>query len=174
MKDNRRNFIKKGASVAALLSIGGVSTVAATSSSGLYNGKNTISSKRAGREIDYIKDAGMKMCLAYFAGPDPQRIAFAKEMGVHGAVAGVSPEMAKMNGANGWEYNVIKAVKEAWDKLGLTLTVIEGPPSLNTQTKLGLPGRDEEIANFITFMKNIWNRLVGMMVDLQRDIQKKS
>src|SRR6185437_2939453 len=155
MSDNRRNFIKKGASVAALLSIGGVSNIAATSSSGLRNGQKIISSKRAGREIDYIKDAGMKMCLAYFAGPDPQRIAFAKEMGVQGAVAGVSPDMVKMKDANGWEYNVIKAVKEAWDKLGLTLTVIEGPPSLNTKTKLGLAGRDEEIANFITFMKNI-------------------
>lgn len=32
---------------------------------------------------------------------------------------------------------------------------MEGPPSLGTLTKLGLPGRDEEIANFITFMKNL-------------------
>lgn len=155
MKEDRRNFIKNGASLAAMLSIGGVSTVAATSSSGLQSGKNIISSKRTEKEIDYAKDAGMKMCMAFFGGPDPQRIAFAKEMGVLGAVGGISPRMVNMEGANNWEYNVIKAVKEAWDKLGLRLTVVEGPPSLGAKTKLGLPGRDEEIANFITFIKNI-------------------
>jgi mannonate dehydratase len=154
MKDNRRDFIKRGASLAATLSMGGASAFAATSSV-FFAEKTVISSKRPEREIDYTKDAGMKMCLAYFAGPDPQRIAFAKEMGVLGAVGGISPDMVKMGDAKGWENKVIKAVKEAWDKLGLTLTVIEGPPSLNTNTKLGLPGRDEEIANFITFMKNI-------------------
>jgi len=33
---------------------------------------------------------------------------------------------------------------------------------------------DADLDRAITFMKNVWNRLVGMMVDLQRDIQKKS
>jgi mannonate dehydratase len=34
-------------------------------------------------------------------------------------------------------------------------TVVEGPPTLGEQTKLALSGRDEEISNFITFMKNL-------------------
>lgn len=95
------------------------------------------------------------MCLAYFAGPEPRKIALAKQMGVYGAVGGVSPRMVGMKDADNRDYKVIKAVKEFWNKEGLKLTVIEGPPSLYTKTKLGLPGRDEEIAGFITFMKNL-------------------
>jgi mannonate dehydratase len=49
----------------------------------------------------------------------------------------------------------IQAVKEGWDKLGMKWNVVEGPPTLGEQTKLGLAGRDEEISNFITFMKNL-------------------
>jgi mannonate dehydratase len=54
-----------------------------------------------------------------------------------------------------WDYEVIMAVKNAWEKTGLKLEVIEGPPALSEKTKLGLDGRDEEISNFITFMKNL-------------------
>ena len=54
-----------------------------------------------------------------------------------------------------WDPQVIRTNKEAWDKIGLKWNVGEGPPSLSEKTKLALEGRDEEIANFITFMKNL-------------------
>lgn len=60
-----------------------------------------------------------------------------------------------MGDARPWDQETIKAVKEAWEKQGLKLRVIEGPPSPGEKTKLGLEGRDEEIANFITFMRNL-------------------
>lgn len=151
MKDNRRDFIKKSASVAASLSLGTLGAVAAVDSSS----NNSRHPKVPKDKVDYVKDAGMKMCLAYFAGKEPRKIELAKQMGVLGAVGGINPKMVGMDNANNWEFDVIKAVKESWDKEGLKLTVIEGPPSLNTKTKLGLEGRDEEIANFITFLKNI-------------------
>ncbi len=153
MKDNRRHFIKKSASVAASLSLSTMGVAAADLHG--RSAKNNSSSKDFKEKTDYVKDAGMKMCLAYFAGKEPRRIELAKQMGVLGAVGGISPKMVGMDDANNWELKVIKAVKESWDKEGLKLTVVEGPPSLNTKTKLGLAGRDEEIANFITFMKNI-------------------
>lgn len=154
MKENRRNFIKKSASVAAALSIAGIGASAATAVQGKVS--NSIKSpKRAPTAVDYTKDAGMEMSLAYFGGIEPLKVEYAKQMGVLGAVGGINPRMVDMQGQNNWDLKVIKAVKEAWDKQGLHLTVIEGPPSLYTKTKLGLPGRDEEIANFITFMKNI-------------------
>ena len=149
MRDDRRNFIKKSTSLATALSIGALSATAsiASQSNKVFNRKKS--------EINNVKDAGMKLCLAYFAGKEPRKIELAKQMGVLGAVGGINPKMVGMDDANNWELGVIKAVKESWDKEGLKFTVVEGPPSLNTKTKLGLPGRDEEIANFITFMKNI-------------------
>ena len=40
--------------------------------------------------------------------------------------------------------------------------------------KASKPPSDVELDRAVTFMKNVWRRLVDMMVDLQRDIQKKS
>ena len=153
MKDDRRHFIKTGAAAAASLSLGTMGAAAAGLSVG--NTRNNNGLKTQNQKTDYVKDAGMKLCLAYFAGKEPRKIELAKQMGVLGAVGGINPKMVGMENENNWEFDVIKAVKESWDKEGLRLTVVEGPPSLNTKTKLGLEGRDEEIANFITFMKNI-------------------
>lgn len=55
MKDNRRGFIKKGSSLAAALSLGGISAIAGVSPN-LHAGQNIKSSKRAGHEIDYTKE----------------------------------------------------------------------------------------------------------------------
>ena len=82
----------------------------------------------------------MQMCLPYFWGIEPPKVA--RQMDVLGPVGGISPQIVGMDGANNWEYNVIKAVKEAWATQGPTLKVIEGPPSLYTKTKPGLEGRD--------------------------------
>jgi mannonate dehydratase len=151
MRDDRRDFIKKSSSLAATLGLGGLGTAAAMVSPG----KNNLYKEHENVKVNYAKDAGMQLCLAYFAGKESRKIELAKQMGVLGAVGGIDQKMVGMDNANNWELNVIKAVKESWAKEGLKFTVVEGPPSLNTKTKLGLPGRDEEIANFITFMKNI-------------------
>ena len=153
MKDKRRDFLKKIVTAATSLSLGSMAVASAHSllrEVAVKKLPTTFSS-----DINYAKDAGMKLCLAYFAGKEPRRIELAKQMDVLGAVGGIDPKMVGMDNQNNWEYNVIKAVKESWEKEGLRLTVVEGPPSLNTKTKLGLPGKDEEITNFITFMKNI-------------------
>ena len=143
MENNRRDFMKKSASLAAL------------SVAGLHPSlSHPLTKGTSPEELGLVKDAGMQMCLAYFWGIEPRKVALARQMDVLGAIGGISPRMVGMEG-NNWEYDVIKAVKEAWEKEGLTLRVIEGPPSLYTQTKLGLEGRDEEIDNFITFMENI-------------------
>jgi mannonate dehydratase len=96
----------------------------------------------------------MQFCEAYFFGMNKQKIALTKQMNVLGAVAGIQAALAGHN-AKPWEYNTIMANVKAWEDAGLKLKVIEGPASLGEKTKLGLAGRDEEIANFITFMKNL-------------------
>jgi mannonate dehydratase len=140
MKNDRRDFLKKSAVIAATLGVGSsVSPIA------LHAGeKKKMASKR-----EYRKDAGMK--FSFLMGPTSPKVPFALEMGVLHVVSGVE----RVEGAKPWEPEAISATKAIWDKIGIKWTVVEGPPSLGTQTKLGLKGRDEEISNFITFMKNL-------------------
>ena len=146
MKDNRRNFIKKSAAFAALAATGG----------GLAACSSTPSAKEQRQLSEAVQDAGMEMSEAYFWGPDERRVALAKQLNVFGAVAGVNPRVAGLEDAVPWHYETIKAVKDAWkDQHGLNFNVVEGPPTLGSKTKLGLEGRDEEIENFISFMKNL-------------------
>lgn len=138
MNKNRRDFIKKSASIAAAMSVGGIG-------SAMQPDPGEITAKTKA----YTKDAGMK--FAFLMGPTSPRVPFAKQMGVLYAVSGVQ----RLPDVRPWDPEAISATKEAWDKEGIKWTVVEGPPSLGTQTKLGLVGRDEEISNFITFMNNL-------------------
>ena len=139
MKDNRRDFLKKSASLAAAVSVVGIVPAIADSPS--------KKSTKAPKTVK--KDAGIK--FSFLMGPTSPKVPFAKQLDVNYVVSGVNriPDM------NPWDPKVITATKETWDKLGIKWTVVEGPPSLGEKTKLGLEGRDEEIANFITFMKNL-------------------
>jgi mannonate dehydratase len=147
MKDKRRDFIRKTAALAAAACMGGI---------GAATARNPVKKTNPGlNPVHMAKDAGMQLSEAYFAGMQEQKIALTRQMDVLGAVSGINTHMVGMDEVKPWEAKAIIAVKEAWDKVGLKLNVIEGPPSLGEKTKLGLPGRDEEIANFITFMKNL-------------------
>ena len=146
MKDNRRDFIKKSASLAAALTIGGNAVSLADA--------RHLAKENTKKQTEVVRDAGMTLCEAYFAGMQEQKIALTKQMAVFGAVTGINTSIVGPD-AKPWEYETIAANVEAWKKAGLNLQVIEGPPCLGEKTKLGLDGRDEEIANFITFMKNL-------------------
>jgi mannonate dehydratase len=76
-------------------------------------------------------------------------------MDVFGAVGGINTKMVALDDAKPYEEKSVAAIKEAWNKVGLNFNVVEGPPSLGEKIKLGLEGRDEEIANFITLMKSM-------------------
>lgn len=143
MKNKRREFLKKTAALTVSVPL------IRTGHTSLVNERDTSKLKT------WIKDAGIQLCLAYFWGIEPRKTALARQMAVFGAVGGINPGMVSMQGKNNFDAEVINAVKVAWQKEGLQLKVIEGPPALGTKTKLGLDGRDEEIDHFITFMKNI-------------------
>jgi mannonate dehydratase len=154
MKNSRRDFIRKGSAMAALSVAGVSSATSGLFGSSVNTGKpevNGLSSK------EYVQDAGIKMCFAYFGGieAEQRKVQFGKQLNVLGAVGGIDPRMVGLPNVKPWEFEAISAVKNAWEKTGLRLEVIEGPPSLSEKTKLGLAGRDEEISNFIIFMKNL-------------------
>lgn len=137
MKDNRRDFLKKSVSLTAAFSVAGLGTSLASSK------------KVTKKSRPYLKDAGIK--FAFAMDPKSPKVSFAKQMAVNFAVSGP----LRVADLNPWDPKVITATKDAWDKLGIKWAVVEGPPTLGSKTKLGLEGRDEEISNFITFMKNL-------------------
>ncbi|MDB5114738.1 MAG: mannonate dehydratase [Mucilaginibacter sp.] len=145
MKDNRRVFIKKSASLAAALSIG--STITTMAEPG-------HAKKAAMQQAAIARDAGMQLSEAFFTGYEKRKITLCRQMDVLGAVSNINTGLAGPD-AKPWEYNTIAANVDYWNKAGMKLRVIEGPPVLGEKTKLALAGRDEEIANFITFMKNL-------------------
>ena len=78
MEDNRRNFIKKSASVTAALTLGGINSAMSESRE---TTKKTVQAK------PYVKDAGIK--FAFLMGPTSPKVPFARQMGVLHAVSGV-------------------------------------------------------------------------------------
>ena len=148
MTNNRRDFLKQGASLAAAVSLGGISAASAHTND-IFPGEKSVNVG------ELAKDAGMQASEAYFSGMNERKIALLKQMAVFGAVGGINTKMISMADAKPWDSNAVTATKDAWKNVGLNFNVVEGPPSLGEKTKLGLEGRDEEIANFITFMQNL-------------------
>ena len=143
MKNGRREFLKQAGIVAAAASVtGGSKKVLAQASK-----RQAPAHKLA----PVARDAGMQMSEAYFSGRDEQKMAFCRQMDVLGVVTGID----RVPDKKPWEYDAILSTKQAYESAGLKFRVVEGPPALGDKTKLGLEGRDEEIANFITFMQNL-------------------
>ncbi len=136
MKDKRRDFIKKGAALAAASFIGGLQPAIAAANRPVRK-QNQGSSTN-----DLAKDGGLQMSEAYFAGMQEQKIALTKQMGVLGAVSGINTHMVGMPDAKPFDPKAITAVKEAWTNVGLNFNVIEDPLSQRKdQAGPGRPGR---------------------------------
>ncbi len=135
MRDSRRSFIKKGASLTALSSLG--------------------FSPAMGKTLAISKEINARLCLAYFRGlSETHKVELARQMGIPGVVAPSSPGLAEMKGRNSWDLEVMKAVKAKYQGAGLEWKLLEGTPAMN-KVKLGLQGRDEEIDQFIQMLKNM-------------------
>lgn len=158
MKEDRRNFIRKSAVLAAAFS----GKAALPQGRAFGRPVAGLRERADGRTTGWIRDAGMQMSEAYFDGFNQHKIALCRQMDVLGAVGGINPKMVGLNDVKPWDLAAVQAVKNAWDNEGLKMTVVEGPPALGEKTKLGLEGRDEEISNFITLMHNL--RQVGIEV----------
>lgn len=135
MAGSRRNFIKKSASLTALSTFG-------------------LNSATGSHSLHYAKEANIQLCLAYFYGLQERKMELSKQMGVTGVVSPSSPWMLNMRDTKPWTYEAVAAVKAAYEKRGLQWKVLEGTPPLD-KAKLGIDGRDEEIENFITLMRNM-------------------
>ncbi|MDQ0902173.1 mannonate dehydratase [Paenibacillus sp. V4I7] len=92
------------------------------------------------------------MQLAEFFSSEPDQLwSLAKQMGVNYAVG---PLPRELNGMKPWDYHNLLLMKQRFENNGIELAVIESAPSTNL-IKLGLPGRDEEIAVMQTLITNM-------------------
>jgi mannonate dehydratase len=132
MGKSRRDFIKKSAALTALSSVRLQRAAAGTSE----------------------PNSEIQLCLAYFYGLQERKMSLSRQMGVTGVVSPSSPWMLNMRDTEPWSFEAVRAVKDAYAQRGLQWRVLEGTPPLD-KAKLGLSGRDEEIENFITLMRNL-------------------
>ena len=87
MKNDRRNFIRKSAILAAALS----------GKAGLASGLPGRHGAEKERVNGYVRDAGMQMSEAYFDGFNQHKIAPCRQMDVLGMVGGINPKMVGLN-----------------------------------------------------------------------------
>ena len=132
MGKSRRDFIKKSAAISALSTVG-VHKVSLSASE---------------------ENTDIQLCLAYFYGLQERKMALSKQMGVTGVVSPSSPWMLNLRDTLPWTLEALTAVKDAYAQRGMHWKVLEGTPPLD-KAKLGLPGKDEEIDNFITLIRNM-------------------
>ncbi|MDR2514436.1 MAG: mannonate dehydratase [Christensenellaceae bacterium] len=92
----------------------------------------------------------MKLGLAYFGGFDQAKVDLQKQMGLKYVISGAGRSMP---GSPSHAFRNLLSLKKSFEDAGLALKIIEGPPMLD-DVKLGLPGADEQLANFIEFVQN--------------------
>ena len=91
MKNSRREFIRKSTAMAAL-SVAGLGPA----TSELLG--SSVNQSKAGidglQSKEYIQDAGIKMCFAYFGGieAEKRKVQFGRQLNVLGAVGGIDTE----------------------------------------------------------------------------------
>jgi mannonate dehydratase len=91
--------------------------------------------------------------LAEFLGSQPTPLwKLVKQVGVDHAVATLP--FQECGNEKAWDYLPLLRMKQRYEDAGLKVVAIESAPPMN-QVRLGLPGRDEEIAWFQTLLRNM-------------------
>ncbi len=138
LKADRRTFGK--AVVAGLL--GGptvLSSVAQTAGQRLPSANRT----RAGWSS--AADSGMKLALM-LRPENPENRVLAHQIGVNHAIVPLSDVLSKITREK--YFDTLVEIKAAYEASGLSIAGVESHPVPAEKIKLGLPGRDEEIANY--------------------------
>jgi mannonate dehydratase len=85
--------------------------------------------------------------------PEPnERWELARQVGVEHAVL---HNLELGDGRRSWDYDTLLRLKNRYASHGLTLSVLEEAVPVTDTTKLGLAGRDEEIAEFKQFLRDM-------------------
>ena len=96
-------------------------------------------------------------CMIRAADPVEQDL-FA-QLGIKYAITKCAPELTGLNPP--WDPEALRTVKERFDSRGITLYGLEGDEFDMTRIKLGLPGRDEDLAKYCQMLENMGTWLRG-------------
>jgi mannonate dehydratase len=91
--------------------------------------------------------------IAEYFGPQPTLLwTLARQVGIRHAVSTLPSD--EIGGEQPWDYMPLLRMKQRFVEAGFELSVIESRPPLN-KAKLGLDGRDDEIATVCTLIENM-------------------
>lgn len=92
---------------------------------------------------------------------NPHQLALSKQIGVTHAIAGTSGILRDL--PHDQYDGAIAKMKAEYEAAGLTIAAIEGHPVAAEKIKLGLPGRDEQIANYIAAVQALGKNGIDLL-----------
>ena len=101
-----------------------------------------------------------KICLVW-GDSDPHLVKLSKQIGVTHAIAGTASDLSRVPRSRYVE--TVAKIKAGYEAAGLTIAGIESHPVPAEKIKLGLPGRDEEIENYIAAIHAIGKAGIPMV-----------
>ena len=94
----------------------------------------------------------MRMCISQFQVFDDEMAKFALQLGIKN----IQMNTPRLPGKGIWDFDALKDLRDRIESYGLKFTMIENVPlTFYDKVILGLPGRDEQIENYIQTMRNV-------------------
>jgi mannonate dehydratase len=135
---------------------GVLATLAATALPAAGKGApRPLASKESGQE-----NPKFKICLVWGI-DDPHRVKLEKQIGVTHAIASTAGQLSRVPSSR--YTDTVAKIKADYEAVGLTIAGIESHPVPAEKIKLGLPGRDEEIENYIAAIHAIGKAGIPMV-----------
>jgi mannonate dehydratase len=106
------------------------------------------------------EDDKFKICLVWGI-DDPHRVKLSKQIGVTHAIAGTASQLSRVPRSR--YVDTVAKIKADYEAAGLSIAGIESHPVPAEKIKLGLPGRDEEIENYIAAIHAIGKAGIPMV-----------
>ena len=101
----------------------------------------------------------MQLGMSFFYGAQADRIKLAQQMGIKYAVTNIMPGERLLPNGIDYDFSPFLNKLDVFREAGLQVTVVESPTPLE-KTKLGLPGRDEEIEVFLKMFKILYENKI--------------
>ncbi|MGH9407018.1 MAG: mannonate dehydratase [Terriglobia bacterium] len=102
----------------------------------------------------------IKICLIW-GDQDAHRVKLSKQIGVTHAIAGTAGALARVSRSQ--YLDTVAKIKSDYEAAGLTIAGVESHPVPADKIKLGLPGRDEQIENYIAAIEAFGKARIPMI-----------